>query len=143
MLLVLYPFQSAIAKQSALEIRRIVANAEWDNKELNKRMLAISNEEFIKHWKARNEYQMEYDFYAIGDYLLFQAFMPHYGATKSFLCYNPKTNKLSIAYREGCWGHSDTCTTYIAIEEEIFPIDVCRTGFGSPFYNDTLIVAKR
>lgn len=140
-LLLIFSLHPILAKRATLDIRRVVSNADWSDKELNKRMLAISNDEFVRHWKARNVYQMEYDFYAIGDYLLFRAFMPHCGSSQSFLCYNPKTNKLSIAFKECEW--PDTGTTYIATEEDFFPTDVCRTGFGSPFYNDTLIVAKK
>lgn len=140
-LVILSYSEQSFATSKVIDIRRIITTCDWDDYELNKRMLDISSKEFIKNWKARS---ISDNFYpiAIGDYLLFSAFMPHFGTEVSYLCYNPITNKLSVSYRN-CDYISDKCVMYYATEEDTFPLEICKIGFGEPFYIDSMVVVKK
>jgi CHAT domain-containing protein len=140
-LFVLLMSQPICAKGKQIDIRTIHDKGAWDDKSLTRRMLAISNEDFITQWQARS---IENNFFVLGDYFMYEAFMPHFGAETSYLCYNPKSNKLSIAYREVLWDEewediNEKAVIHLATEEEQFPIEICRAGFGEVFYKDSLV----
>lgn len=117
-----------------LPIRQIAKECDWDNLCLNRRILSISNDAFLKEWKHRRYLS---DFSVIGDYLVSDALMPHNGFERSILCYNPKTNKLSVAYRTCDDYMSDTGKWYVATEEDIFPLEICKVVDYS-FLTDSL-----
>lgn len=137
--LLMFCSQGVNAKTKKLNIRHIIDTHEWNNKELNHRMLLMSSDDFVAHWKERS---VSYDFFSVGDYFLYEAFMPHDGFSRAYLCYNPKINKLSLAYREMDWdsGDIDKGFIYVATEESVFPLEIFQAGFGEIFYNDSIVM---
>lgn len=133
--------QHIYARKRLIDMQKIHDTGAWNDKILNRRMLAISNKDFFAHWKER---WVTTSFFVVGDYFLCLKLMPHNGLEPSYLCYNPKSNKLSIAYREVLWnseweGMNEKAVIHVATEEDSFPLEICQAGFGEEFYTDSLV----
>ena len=120
-----------------LNIRNILLTWDIENKQLARRIITMSSKDFQLEWKSRCHMWSDEDFKVIDNYLSFSSFMAHNYGENSYLCYNPKTNKLSVAYREYSseWNRH---VIYVASEEKSYPIDIHKIAFGFDL-QDTMI----